>query len=89
MNQHRKMSDRLIRLGNITDESRLNIRGLSRARYNRYFEIKSKLRLIKEQFLTMRNVQHKKNTRVKYIPPEGLQPKPKPSTRRSTSIQQT
>lgn len=60
------MSDRLVRMGNVYDEGKLKVRQISRARYNRYYEIKSKLRLIKEQFMTLRNVQEKPKTRVKW-----------------------
>jgi len=66
MNQHRKMADRLVRLGNLYDEGRLTVRNISRARYNRYHEIKSKLRLIKEEFLLMRNVEAPPKTKVKW-----------------------
>ncbi|ODM94568.1 Cation channel sperm-associated protein 3 [Orchesella cincta] len=65
MNQHRKMADHLVRLGNVNDEGRFNVRGISRARYNRYYEIKSKLMLIKEQFLTARHVKPVPKCRVK------------------------
>lgn len=68
MNQHRKMADRLVRLGNISDEGKLNVKEISRTRYNRYHEIKSKLRLIKEQFLNLRNVQEKPKTKVRWNP---------------------
>lgn len=73
MNQHRKMADRLVTLGNLYDEDKLNIRKISRARYNRYYEIKAKLRLIKEEFLLMRNVEpHPPKTKIKYKTASGF-----------------
>ena len=66
MNQHRKMADRLVRLANLYEEDSLVLQGISRARYNRYYQIKSKLRLLKEEFLQIRNAEHPPKARVKY-----------------------
>lgn len=76
MNQHRKMADRLTRLGNLYDENRLKVRGISRARYNRYYEIKSKLRLIKEQFLVMKDAPPVQKTKIRFSKDEVAPSKP-------------
>lgn len=65
MNLHRKMSDRLVKLNNLYNDGKSVTRGISRARYNRYLDVKGRLQLLKQQFLDLRNVPEKRPIRVK------------------------
>lgn len=66
MNQHRKMADRLHRLTNIRNEGCLVVKNISRARYNNYSHIKSKLRVLKEEFLKLRSYKPKNKVKARY-----------------------
>jgi hypothetical protein len=65
MTLHRKMSDRLVRLNNLYQEGKYTTRGISRARYNRYLDIKARLAMLKNTFLEMRNIPPKAPLRVR------------------------
>ncbi len=65
MNFHRKMSDRLVKLNNLYNEGKSVTRGISRARFNRYLDVKARLVLLKQQFLESRNAGVKPPIKIK------------------------